>query len=35
MLADGEGAFFGLFLIFALLILIGIGANQGVFGVIY
>lgn len=29
MLAEGEGAFFGIFLIFALLVLLGIAQNQG------
>lgn len=32
MLADGEPAFFGLFLIFALMVVLGILANQGFFG---
>lgn len=35
MLADGEAAFIGLFVIFAILVFLGIGAAQGVFGVMY
>lgn len=35
MLADGEPAFFGLFLIFALLVLVGIAANLGLLGTVY
>lgn len=32
MLADGEFGFFALFVIFALLVVLGIGANMGWFG---
>lgn len=35
MLADGEPAFIGLFVIFAVLVLLGIGANLGFFGAVY
>lgn len=35
MLADGEGMFFGLFIIFALLVLVGIAANLGILGTVY
>jgi hypothetical protein len=31
MLAEGEGAFFGLFFIFAILVILGILANLGYF----
>jgi hypothetical protein len=32
MLSEGEPAFFAIFVVFALLILLGIGANLGWFG---
>jgi len=35
MLADGEPAFIGLFVIFAILVFLGIGANMGWIGVVY
>lgn len=35
MLAEGEPVFFGMFLIFAVLVVLGICANQGVFGLPY
>ncbi len=35
MLADGEPAFIGLFVIFAIMVFLGIGANLGFFGVVY
>jgi hypothetical protein len=35
MLADGEPVFIGLFVIFAILVFLGIGANMGWLGVVY
>ncbi len=35
MLADGEPAFVGLFIIFAVMVVLGICSSQGVFGPVY
>lgn len=35
MLADGEPAFIGLFVIFAIMVFLGICGSQGYFGAVY